>query len=208
MRHKNSCSLIGTVGKDAEVRQTQGGVQYARFSLATSSGGYQKQDGSQVPEKTEWHSITAWRQLAEFCGKYVRKGMKVDVEGMITYSKFTDQQGIERTQTEIVASDIVLMSMPKEQQAAPQVQQGRNQMQPPPQLQYGGGGYQGGQPQPQNGQGGGYQPRPQYNPQGQTQQFPPNVNAQGQPVYQNQGGGYQPQPQPQGGAPGADDLPF
>lgn len=198
MRHKNHVSLIGTAGKDAEVRQTQGGVPYARFSLATSSGGYQKQDGTQVPEKTEWHNITAWRELADFCGKYVKKGMKVDVEGMITYGGYQDQQGQKRLSVEIVAKDIILMSQPQQQQ--PQQQGG---------YQQGGGYQQRPQQQPQNA---GYQNSPQQGqqqmpPQGgyQVSPFPPQVNAQGQPVYGNPVSGYQP---PAGGSPTVDDLPF
>ena len=56
-RSKNSVSLIGVVGKDAELRQTQQGVHYAQISLATSTGGYKKKDGTDVPEVTQWHRI-------------------------------------------------------------------------------------------------------------------------------------------------------
>ena len=143
MRHKNHVSLIGMVGRDAEVRTTQGGVQYARFSLATSSGGYVRQDGQQVPETTQWHNITAWRNLADFCGRYVKKGMKIDVEGMIVYSDFMDNQGQKRQTVEIVASDIVLMSMPQSQQQGQRPVQEPQQPQQPRQFvqqpQFGGG---------------------------------------------------------------------
>lgn len=203
MRYKNYCSLIGIVGKDAEVRTTQQGVQYARFTLATSTGGYKKQNGTQVPEKTEWHNIVAWRQTADFCGKYVKKGMKVDVEGMITYGEYTDQQGIKRQSIDIVASDIVLMTNPN----APQ---GQTAAQQPPQAA---GGYGQGQGVYQQSVGGYGGQRPV------QQQFQPHAN-QGQQVYGQQpfaqGPGYAQQPQQQGGgmpfppqqnAP-ADGLPF
>ena len=174
MRHKNHVSLIGTVGRDAEVRQTQGGVSYARFSLATSSGGYQGRDGQQVPEKTEWHSITAWRELATFCQNYIKKGMKVDVEGMITYGSYKNQQGQDVNITEIVAKDIVLMSMPQQQQGQ---MNGQQQVMQPAQQQV-------------------QQQAQQY--QGQQQPFPPQVNGQGMPVNNGQGGGYQPAQYPPG----------
>lgn len=193
MRNKNQVSLIGMVGKDAEVRSTQGGVQYARFTLATTSGGYQRQDGSQVPEKTEWHNIIAWRQTAEFCGKYVKKGMKVDVEGMITYGQYDGQNGQKVNTCEIVASDICLMTNPNQQQSQGQgqYQNGVQQMRQPapqPQNQYGGG----------NGQGGygnqGYQPQNGQQPQYGGQQY---------------GGGQQQYAPPQGGgAPPESALPF
>lgn len=180
MRTKNHVSLIGMVGKDAEVRTTQGGVQYARFTLATSTGGYKKQDGTDVPEVTQWHNITCWRNLAVMVGKYVRKGMKVDVEGMITYGEYQDQQGVKRTSVEIVADDIVLMTKPNDGvQAQPQMQSQAGYV-----------------PQPQQG----YMPQAGYVPQQQQMNFQPQVQQQSP-----QQGGYAPQP----AAPNdPDDLPF
>ena len=123
-RSKNSVSLIGVVGKDAELRQTQQGVHYAQISLATSTGGYKKKDGTDVPEVTQWHRVVVWHNLADFAGKYVKKGMKVAVDGMITYRTYKNQQGIDVYTTDIVADDIVLMTIPQEQQqnVAPQQQ--------------------------------------------------------------------------------------
>ena len=138
MRTKNAVSLIGMVGNDVEVRQANV-VSYARFSLATCTGGYKKQDGTQVPEKTQWHNVVVWRNLAEFAGKWVKKGMKVAVDGMITYGEYTDQQGIKRQSVEILASEMVLMSVPQSQQP----QQQAAQPQPAPVQQgYSSGGYQ------------------------------------------------------------------
>ena len=95
MRTKNAVSLIGMVGNDVEVRQANG-VSYARFSLATCTGGYKKQDGTQVPEKTQWHNVVVWRNLAEFAGKWVKKGMKVAVDGMsVPQSQQPEQQAAQ-----------------------------------------------------------------------------------------------------------------
>ena len=173
MRYKNSVSLIGIVGKDAEVRQTQQGVQYARFSLATSTGGYKKQDGTEVPEKTEWHNIVCWRNLAQMAGQYIKKGMKLDVEGSITYGKYTDQQGVERMSVEILATDLWLMSNPQGQSQRQQAQQphGGCIQSPPTQQAYqsktaqNAGGYQQAPAQ------GGYQA--QYSQQTYQDPFPP-----------------------------------
>ena len=177
MRTKNAVSLIGMVGKDAEVRQTNG-VSYARFSLATSTGGYKKQDGTEVPEKTQWHNIVVWRSLADFAGKWIKKGMKVAADGMITYGDYTNQQGQKVYTVEILASDIVLMSMPQSQQAQQSaVQQPTAQSQPAPMQQgYSSGGkQQAAQPIQQtqaqnNTQQGGYQ-----------EPFPPSVGPDGLP---------------------------
>ena len=108
-KYKNYVSLIGIVGKDAQLNRTQGGVPYARFSLATAEGGYRKQDGTEVPEVTQWHNIIAWRGLGEFVGQYVKKGMKVAVDGKIIYGEY-DKQGVRCMAVDIVAEDVVLMS--------------------------------------------------------------------------------------------------
>lgn len=133
-RSKNSVSLIGVVGKDAELRQTQQGVHYAQISLATSTGGYKKKDGTDVPEVTQWHRVVAWNNLADFAGKYVKKGVKLAVDGMITYRTYKNQQGVDVYATDIVANEMVLMTIPQGQQqnigtptiqsAAPQQQAG------------------------------------------------------------------------------------
>lgn len=102
----NKVLLIGNVGKDAEVRQTQQGVPYAHFTLATSTGGYKKKDGTEVPKQTEWHNITVWRSLATMAGKYCKKGVCVVVNGALHYGEYNDQQGVKRTTVEIVATDI------------------------------------------------------------------------------------------------------
>lgn len=170
-RSKNSVSLIGVVGKDAELRQTQQGVHYAQISLATSTGGYKKKDGTDVPEVTQWHRIVAWNNLADFAGKYVKKGVKLAVDGMITYNTYKNQQGVDVNTTDIIASDIVLMTMPQGQQQAG----GAAPQQNAPQQQ---GSYQA---------GGGYQQQPQQQAQ-PVQQVNNN--------YQQ--GGYQPFPPPAG----------
>lgn len=168
MKTKNSVSLIGMVGKDAEVRQTQQGVPYARFSLATSTGGYKKQDGTQVPEQTQWHNIMAWRSLADFAGKWVKKGMKVAVDGMITYGSYKNQQGQVINTVEILCDDLILMSVPQsQQQPQPQPAQQPQQVQ----RSYQAGGYQQ-QPQQNNNVQGTYQ---------QQSPFPPPVDANGLP---------------------------
>ena len=162
-RSKNSVSLIGVVGKDAELRQTQQGVHYAQISLATSTGGYKKKDGTDVPEVTQWHRIVAWNNLADFAGKYVKKGVKLAVDGIITYNTYKNQQGVDVNTTDIIASDIVLMTMPQGQQQAGGAAPVQNAPQQQGSYQAGGGYQQQAQPVQQvnnNYQQGGYQPFP------------------------------------------------
>ena len=83
MSSVNKVILIGNVGNDPEVRYLDRGIAIANFNLATSERGYTMQNGTQVPDKTEWHSIVLWRNLAEWAEKYVRKSMKLYVEGKL-----------------------------------------------------------------------------------------------------------------------------
>ena len=73
----NKVQLIGNVGKDPEVRYLDSGVAVATFPLATTDRAYTLANGTQVPERTEWHNIVLWRGLAETVEKYVHKGDKL-----------------------------------------------------------------------------------------------------------------------------------
>lgn len=102
----NHVILIGNVCKDAEIRNLDNGVKVASFSLATSEGGYTKQDGTEVPEKTQWHNIVAWRGLASLAEKVVKKGEKITVVGSISYREY-EKDGVKVRATDIIANDIV-----------------------------------------------------------------------------------------------------
>ena len=103
----NQVLLAGNVGKEPEVRTLDGGIKVATFSIATSTGGYKKQDGTDVPEKNQWHSIVAWRNLAEIAEKYVHKGDKIIIMGTIQYREY-EKDGIKRYATDILAYDLML----------------------------------------------------------------------------------------------------
>lgn len=104
----NQVTLIGNIGKDPEIRTLDNGVKVATFSLATSTGGFKKQDGTDVPEKTSWHNIVCWRGLADLAEKFVKKGDKLTVFGSISYREY-EKDGVKRYATDIIAYDIVLM---------------------------------------------------------------------------------------------------
>ena len=99
---KNHISLIGRVGKDPETKQLTNGV-VSNFSLATSEKYKDKQ--GQKQEQTEWHNITAWGKTAETVDKYVKKGDMIGVEGKMTYQKWEDKDGNNRT-TPVVKMDM------------------------------------------------------------------------------------------------------
>ena len=83
MSSVNKVILVGNVGSDPEVRYLDRGTAIANFNLATTERGYTMQNGTQIPDRTEWHPIVLWRNLAEWAEKYVRKGMKIYVEGKL-----------------------------------------------------------------------------------------------------------------------------
>ena len=89
----NKVILIGNVGKDPEVRYLDTGIAVASFPLATTDRAYTLSNGTQVPERTEWHNLVLWRGLAETAEKYVHKGDKLYVEGKIRTRSYDDQNG-------------------------------------------------------------------------------------------------------------------
>jgi len=103
----NYAMLIGNVGKDPECRHLSN-AKVANFSLATSEtftdGNGQKQ------ERTEWHKIVAWRGLAELAEKFIHKGKQIAVQGKITTRKWEKPDGGTGYSTEIVASNIILLT--------------------------------------------------------------------------------------------------
>ncbi len=101
--------LIGNVGKDPEVRYVDAGVAVARVSLATTERGYTLQNGTQVPDHTDWHYVIFWKKLAEIVEQYVHKGDKIYVEGRIRYRSYDDKQGKRHTVTEIWADNMELL---------------------------------------------------------------------------------------------------
>jgi len=79
----NKVILVGNAGRDPEVRYLEKNVAVANFTLATTDRAYTTQSGIQVPERTEWHNIVAWRGLAELAEKYIRKGSQLYIVGKI-----------------------------------------------------------------------------------------------------------------------------
>ena len=106
----NKIMLIGNVGKEPEVRYVEPGVAVARLSLATTERGYTLQNGTQVPDQTDWHYVIFWRKLAEIVEKYVHKGDKLYVEGRVRYRSFDDKQGVRHNVTEIWADNMEMLT--------------------------------------------------------------------------------------------------
>ena len=107
--------LIGNVGKEPEVKYVDAGVCVASLQLATTERGYKLKDGTEVPERTEWHTVVLWRGLAEVVEKYVHTGDKLFIEGQIHTRTYEDRSGIRRSVTEIWAESMEMLT-PKQAQ--------------------------------------------------------------------------------------------
>ena len=103
----NKVILIGRLGKDPELKYTSGGTPVARFTLATDET-FKDRSGEQQ-RRTEWHTIVAWRKLAEICGEYLTKGKQIYIEGSIQSRQWEDQSGNKRTSYEIVARQMTML---------------------------------------------------------------------------------------------------
>src|SRR5512138_595249 len=102
----NKVILIGNLGKDPEVRYTQGGQAVANLRIATSRSWTDKASG-QRKEETEWHDVEVWGKQAEQCGEYLAKGRQVYVEGRLKTDKWQDKtSGQERSRVKIVADSV------------------------------------------------------------------------------------------------------
>lgn len=106
----NRITLLGNVGKEPDVRYLDSGVCVAQFSLATTVKGFTSQNGQQIPERTEWHSLVAWRGVAQTIEKYVRKGDKLYVEGELRYRDYEGNDGIKRRVAEIYIEKMELLT--------------------------------------------------------------------------------------------------
>lgn len=102
--------LIGNVGTEPEVRYVDQGQAVARVRLATTEKGYTLQNGTQVPDRTEWHNVIMWRKLAEVVERFVHKGDKLYVEGRIHYASYDDKQGKRQYYTEIWTDNMEMLT--------------------------------------------------------------------------------------------------
>ena len=114
----NKVMLIGNVGKEPDVHYYDRDQAVAQISLATTEKGYVLQNGTRVPDRTDWHNVIFYRNLAKVVEKYVHKVDKLYVEGRIRYRSYDDSKGNRRIVTEIYADNMELLS-PKRQDTTP-----------------------------------------------------------------------------------------
>ncbi len=112
MRSVNKVILVGNLTRDPELKQTTGGQSIVTFGLATNR---EWVAGSEKKSLAEYHNIAAWGTLAEICGKYLKKGKLVYVEGYLKTRSWDSPEGVKIFRTEIVATDMIMLDKkPKE----------------------------------------------------------------------------------------------
>jgi len=97
--------IIGNVGRDPEMRYTQGGAAVCSFSVAVTESWTDKKS-NEKREKTNWYRVTAWLALAEVCNQYVHKGMQIMVSGNVEASAYLNKAGEPTASLELTARDI------------------------------------------------------------------------------------------------------
>lgn len=126
----NKAQVIGNLGADPKV--SNGQTKVASFRVATTEKGYTLQNGTQVPDRTEWHNIVCFGKMAEVVEKFLKKGAKVFIEGKMRTRQYDDKNGVSRSIMEVHADTLVMLDskpqqpgqqQPQPQQAAPSATQ-------------------------------------------------------------------------------------
>lgn len=112
-RSVNKIILVGHVGRDPEVRETQSGKKVAHFSLATNRW---STAGGEEGERTDWHRVTLWNKQAQFAEEYIRTGDRVYLEGRLEYDAY-ERDGVTIPSAEVHVSEVVLLGPARERAA-------------------------------------------------------------------------------------------
>jgi single-strand DNA-binding protein len=106
-RSLNRVQLIGNLTRDPELRYTPTGAAVCTFSLATNRSW--TSDNGEKHEEADFHRIVAWNKLAELCNQFLTKGRKIYVEGRLSTRNWTAQDGSQKSTTEVVIDDMILL---------------------------------------------------------------------------------------------------
>lgn len=127
MASLNQATIIGYVGDVPKISNTQNGRKVASFAIATTEKGYTSKSGVQYPDRTEWHNIVLWGNLAEIAEKYLRKGSSVLVQGKMRTRSYDDKNGVKRYITEIEGETMQMLDRRTDNATTATI---RNDMQP------------------------------------------------------------------------------
>lgn len=115
----NKVMLIGHVGGEPDVHTFDDGGAVANFNLATTERGYKLQNGTEVPDRTDWHRIVLKGNMAKVAQNYVHKGDKLCIVGKVMYREYEDRNGQKVHMTEIYGQEMELLSPKKDRAQQP-----------------------------------------------------------------------------------------
>lgn len=127
MASLNQATIIGYVGDVPKIYNTQNGRKVASFAIATTEKGYTSKSGVQYPDRTEWHNIVLWGNLAEIAEKYLRKGSSVFIQGKMRTRSYDDKNGVKRCITEIEGDTMQMLDRRADNATSPSI---HNDVQP------------------------------------------------------------------------------
>lgn len=120
MRGVNKVILVGTVGRDPEVKELNTG-RLTNMSLATSDQWRDKESGERK-ERTEWHKLVCFGRLADIAEQYVVKGTRLYIEGSLSTKEWQDKAGVRHFTTQVIVSDLQMLSEAKTRVKSPQIE--------------------------------------------------------------------------------------
>jgi single-strand DNA-binding protein len=114
----NKCFLVGNVVKEPEVSETSSGVAYCNLRIAVA----RQFSNAEGKKDSDFFNVVVWRDMGVNCGRYLKKGSKVAVVGSLQNRTYEDKNGIKRTVTDIVASEVEFLSAKEEKEDKPKLQ--------------------------------------------------------------------------------------
>lgn len=108
---RNKVQLIGHLGNEPEIKNTDNGKKLAKFSIATNEN-YRNSQGEKVTETT-WHNLIAWGKVADIAEKYLHKGTEVVIEGKLISRNYTDKAGAKKYVSEVQVSELLMLNSSK-----------------------------------------------------------------------------------------------
>lgn len=122
MASLNQATIIGYVGDAPKIANTQNGRKVASFAVATTEKGYTSKSGVQYPDRTEWHNVVLWGNLAEITEKFLRKGSFVFIQGKMRTRSYDDKNGVKRYITEIEGDTMQMLDRRTDNASSPAMQ--------------------------------------------------------------------------------------
>ena len=104
---RNRVQLIGNLGNDPEIINTENGKKIAKFSIATNEV-FKNSDGEKETN-TEWHRVVCFGKTAEIVESYLAKGKEVAIDGKLTHNSWEDKEGNKRFNTEVICNELLML---------------------------------------------------------------------------------------------------